>query len=105
MSTISGSARTYGPMKSCRRVVSAASARASDHRRTSRSSPCSSALARASITPVSSPSAGPPCGALYLMPPSSGGLWLGVMTMPSASPESRPRLCSRIANETAGVGV
>jgi hypothetical protein len=31
--------------------------------------------------------AGPPCGGLYLMPPSSGGLCEGVMTMPSASPD------------------
>ena len=27
---------------------------------------------------------GPPCGGLYLKPPSRGGLWLGVMMMPSA---------------------
>ena len=33
---------------------------------------------------VASESAGPPCGGLYLKPPSRGGLWLGVTTMPSA---------------------
>jgi hypothetical protein len=34
----------------------------------------SSALARASMTEVISPSAGPPCGGLYLMPPSVGAV-------------------------------
>ena len=41
-------------------------------------------LARFAIQPVASLSAGPPCGGLYLKPPSRGGLWLGVMAMPSA---------------------
>ena len=45
-----------------------------------------SALASASIQPVTSVSAGPPLGGLYLKPPSSGGLCDGVTTMPSASP-------------------
>ena len=76
-----------------------------------------SSLARAAIQLVASESAGPPCGGLYLKPPSRGGLWDGVTTMPSASPvpEVAPvvrtpsavvaPLCSRIAWETAGVGV
>ena len=34
---------------------------------------------------MTSVSAGPPLGGLYLKPPSSGGLCEGVMTMPSAS--------------------
>ena len=46
----------------------------------------SSALAVASIQPVTSVSAGPPFGGLYLKPPLSGGLCEGVTTMPSASP-------------------
>ena len=33
-------------------------------------------------------SAGPPLVILYLKPPSSGGLWEGVMTIPSASPSA-----------------
>ena len=41
-------------------------------------------LARFSIHLVAVVSAGPPLGGLYLKPPSSGGLWEGVMTMPSA---------------------
>ena len=43
-----------------------------------------SSLARFAIQPVASESAGPPCGGLYLKPPSRGGLCDGVMTMPSA---------------------
>ena len=46
-----------------------------------------SSLARAAITLVASVSAGPPCGGLYLKPPSAGGLCDGVTTMPSARPE------------------
>ena len=52
--------------------------------------------------------AGPPSGGLYLNPPSEGGLCEGVTTMPSAreaSSAALPRLCTRIACETAGVGV
>ena len=41
-------------------------------------------FARFCTQPVTSVSAGPPLGGLYLKPPSSGGLWDGVMTMPSA---------------------
>src|SRR3954447_2136796 len=65
----------------------------------------SSSLARFSIQEVIFVSAGPPLGGLYLMPPSSGGLWDGVMTMPSESPSLRPRLYVRIACDTTGVGV
>ena len=63
-----------------------------------------SSLARFWIFDVISGDAGPPLGGSYLMPPSVGGLWDGVMTIPSASlpPE---RLCARIARETTGVGV
>ena len=43
-------------------------------RRTSPSPPAISSLARAAITEVASVSAGPPCGGLYLKPPSAGGL-------------------------------
>ena len=53
-----------------------------------RSPASSSALASRSIQPVTSVSAGPPCGGLYLKPPSSGGLCEGVTTMPSALPPS-----------------
>ncbi len=62
-------------------------------------------FARAAITEVASLSAGPPFGGLYLKPPSRGGLWLGVTTMPSASRLVRLRFAFRIACETAGVGV
>ena len=41
-------------------------------------------FARSCTQPVTSVSAGPPLGGLYLKPPSSGGLCDGVMTMPSA---------------------
>ena len=68
-------------------------------------------LARFSIHLVAVVSAGPPEGGLYLKPPSSGGLWDGVMTMPSARwslrAESLPRalLRVRMAWERTGVGV
>src|SRR3990172_5245594 len=64
-----------------------------------------SAFAFSSIPRVASVSAGPPCGGLYLKPPSSGGLCDGVITIPSASPVSLFRLWTRIAWETTGVGV
>ena len=57
-----------------------------------------------SIHLVTAVSAGPPLGGLYLKPPSSGGLCDGVMTMPSAKPERRPRLYVMIACERVGVG-
>ena len=40
-----------------------------------------------------------------MMPPSSGGLCEGVITIPSARPEVRPRLYVRMACEITGVGV
>ncbi|KAF5046488.1 hypothetical protein DSECCO2_470270 [anaerobic digester metagenome] len=82
---------TYGPTKSCSRHSPCATAFLNGTRRTPEVS-ASSALARFSIQPVTSVPAGPPWGGLYLMPPSSGGLWDGVMTSPSARPETRPRL-------------
>ena len=42
-------------------------------------------MASSWIRPVTSVSAGPPFGGLYLKPPSSGGLCDGVTTIPSAS--------------------
>ena len=69
--------------------------------------PAISSFARSAIQPVASVSAGPPFGGLYLKPPSRGGLWLGVTTMPSERPGSssgRPRLYARIAWLRAGVG-
>ena len=62
-------------------------------------------LARACTTFVTSVSAGPPLGGLYLKPPSCGGLWLGVITIPSATPSTPARLCSRMAWLIRGVGV
>ena len=62
-------------------------------------------MAASSIAPVTSVSAGPPCGGLYLKPPSPGGLCDGVTTMPSAVPRPPPRLWARIACEITGVGV
>ena len=64
-----------------------------------------SSLARVSIQRVTSVSAGPPLGELYLKPPLSGGLCEGVMTMPSARPRCRRGCDVRIACDTAGVGV
>ncbi len=64
-----------------------------------------SSLARFSIHLVAVVSAGPPLGGLYLKPPSSGGLWEGVMTMPSARWSLRLGLWVRMAWERAGVGV
>ena len=76
--------------------------------RRGRPSPIASRIRFASswIQRVTSVSAGPPLGGLYLKPPSSGGLCDGVTTMPSARPPpaGRPRLATRIACETAGVG-
>ena len=62
-------------------------------------------MARSWTQRVTSVSAGPPFGGLYLKPPSSGGLWEGVTTIPSARCSVRPRLWARIAREIAGVGV
>ncbi len=63
-----------------------------------------SSLARFAIHEVASESAGPPCGGLYLKPPSAGGLWLGVTTMPSAWSPLPSALYLRIAWLRAGVG-
>src|SRR5207249_4451046 len=63
-----------------------------------------SSLARSWIQPVTSVSAGPPLGGLYLMPPSSGGLCDGVMMMPSAWWPVRPRLWTSITYLTLGDG-
>ena len=52
----------------------------------------SNSFARFCTQSVTSVSAGPPLGGLYLKPPSSGGLCDGVMTMPSAKCSLRPRL-------------
>jgi hypothetical protein len=72
----------------------------------------SSWFARAWTPSVTSLSAGPPWGGLYLKPPSRGGLCDGVMTMPSASPAPAPpaagdtaALNAMIARDSAGVGV
>ena len=56
---------------------------------------------------MTSVSAGPPLGGLYLKPPSSGGLCDGVTTIPSASRRqlSLGRFAVMIAWESAGVGV
>jgi len=62
-------------------------------------------FARAWIRSVISGSAGPPDGGLYLKPPSSGGLWEGVITTPSARPDVRPLFHPRMAWEITGVGV
>ena len=64
-------------------------------------------FARSWIQEVASEAAGPPLGGLYLNPPSAGGLWLGVTTMPSAwgVPGAASRFYLRIAWLNAGVGV
>ena len=62
-------------------------------------------MARSSIHLVTSVSAGPPLGGLYLNPPSSGGLCDGVTTIPSARWSVPPRLWARMAREITGVGV
>src|SRR3954465_3388412 len=87
-------------------AVHAARARENASRSTPSRLALISSLARAAITLVASVSAGPPCGGLYLKPPSYGGLWLGVTTIPSARPAPvvRPLLARMIAGDTAGVG-
>ncbi len=80
-------------------------ARANGTRLTSALPPRSSALARSWIHEVTSVSAGPPLGGLYLKPPSAGGLCDGVITIPSPGCSARPRLYTRIACEITGVGV
>ena len=107
-SMTAGRSSTYSPMKSCRPVVSTASAWASVIRRTPARRSARYALARSCTGPVMSPPAGPPSGGLYLKPPSRGGLCDGVTTMPSArrgSSTGIPTLWTRIACDRAGVGV
>ncbi len=70
-------------------VVSALRALAKPMRLTSRSPFRIMALALSWIHFVVLVSAGPPLGGLYLNPPSSGGLWEGEITTPSARPVSR----------------
>ena len=86
-------------------VVSAAFASSRDTRRTPSRPASISSLARSAIHPVASVSAGPPCGGLYLKPPSVGGLWDGVITIPSARSLGPDALYVRIAWDSAGVGV
>ena len=71
----------------------------------------SSSLARAAMALGVSAGAGPPVTGSSLKPPSVGGLWDGVTTMPSARPSpskrwvpSAARLWVRMAWETTGVG-
>ena len=64
-----------------------------------------SSFARSAIHFVAPVSAGPPVGGLYLNPPSRGGLWEGVTTIPSATWSECSRLYRMMARETAGVGV
>src|SRR4029453_4306013 len=77
---------TYGRTRSSRCVLTALTAAAKGTRLTSAFPLRSSSLARRWTPPVTSVSAGPPLGGLYLKPPSSGGLCDGVTTMPSARP-------------------
>ena len=81
-----------------------AAAASSPGTRLTPSSPArSSRLASSWTQPVMSVSAGPPLGGLYLKPPSSGGLWEGVTTIPSARCSRRSRFQVRMAWEMAGV--
>ena len=62
-------------------------------------------LAWSWIQPVTSVSAGPPSGGLYLKPPSSGGLWDGVTTIPSARPGAAAVVGQDRVRETGRRGV
>ena len=83
---------TYGLTKSTSRVVLARIARANGMRLTSALPARSRALARSWIHEVTSVSAGPPLGGLYLKPPSAGGLCDGVITIPSPLCSVRPAI-------------
>src|SRR4051794_39845661 len=83
-STTLGRSSTYLPMKSYGEQAARALLKVT--RWTPSQFARISSLARAAITFVASVSAGPPWGGLYLKPPSLGGLWLGVTTIPSARP-------------------
>ena len=85
MSMTSPRSSTYGPTRSSCRVVGAFSAAVAAIRRTPAFAAASSSFARSWIQRVTPVSAGPPCGGLYLNPPSSGGLCDGVTMIPSAS--------------------
>src|SRR6267143_5020260 len=105
MSTTFLRSRTYGRTKSFWCVDAAWSALANGTRLIPTFPARNNSFARSWTQRVTSVSAGPPLVGLYLKPPSSGGLWDGVMTMPSAKPEVRAALYVRIACATAGVGV
>ena len=118
MSTTVGRSRDVGRRgsRACRRALEPRRWPARCRRRRRSPAPSSSRFASSWIQPVTSVSAGPPFGGLYLNPPSSGGLCDGVTTIPSASPArppapssdrgiARPRFATMIACETAGVGV
>ena len=104
-SMIEGRSETYESRKSKGPVVAAARAASFETRFTPSSPASMSSLARAAIHSVASESAGPPWGGLYLKPPSAGGLWDGVMTMPSACSSAPDALYLMIAWDSAGVGV
>ena len=104
-STTDARSFTYGEIRSTTCVVAALIARSYGTRFTSRLPDLSSALARSCTALVTSVSAGPPLGGLYLNPPSAGGLCDGVMMIPSASPAVRPWFRVRISQLTTGVGV
>ena len=96
---------TYGWTKSSCGVVDACMAASNGTRGRRRCRAADSSLARSSIHFVTSVSAGPPLGGLYLNPPSPGGLCDGVTTIPSARWSVPPRLWTRMAREMTGVGV
>src|SRR5271166_1950227 len=97
--------RTYGKTKSSWCVDAARIALLNGTRLTPAFPARNNSFARSWTQWVTSVSAGPPLGGLYLKPPSSGGLWEGVMTMPSAQGTCRVRLHTRMACEITGVGV
>src|SRR5690606_16289562 len=74
---------TYVVRKSCLCTCSDVSAWVSGTRGTLPTPVRRSSFARSAIQPVASDPAGPPCGGLYLKPPSRGGLCDGVTTIPS----------------------
>src|SRR5690606_14906266 len=96
---------TYGVTKSCSRSHSDSRACRMSILFTLRLLSSNNRLARSSIQEVSAVPAGPPWGGLYLKPPSSGGLWEGVITIPSARRSFVPLLYVRMAWEITGVGV
>src|SRR5262249_29787010 len=103
--TTDGRSPTYASRYSCRCVVDAVLARSNGILATPRRPSAMNAFARSSIHWVTWVSAGPPCGGSYLKPPYCGGVWDGVVAIPSARPGRRPRLYLRTAWDTTGVGV